>query len=149
VVGFGRNEFGKVIPLVKFVSQAHDAEPIPVDYYPWVAEQDGKVLFRITQIPLKLAWAASVHKLQGSTLDMAEIDMSRAFEFGQVYVALSRVRSKESLFIKSMDFDKIRCSEKALDFYRRVGQIAPKPAPTPIPHRQMSLTDDMDLSDMM
>jgi ATP-dependent DNA helicase PIF1 len=106
---------------VKFVSQHADAAPIPIDYYTWAAEQDGNTLFKLTQIPLKLAWAASVHKLQGCTLDMAEIDMARAFEFGQVYVALSRVRSKESLFIKSMDFDKIRCSEKALAFYRKVG----------------------------
>jgi ATP-dependent DNA helicase PIF1 len=66
---------------------------------------------------LKLAWALTIHKSQGSTLDRAEIDISEAFAPGQVYVALSRVRSLASLKIKSFSPYKIKVNKKCFDFY--------------------------------
>lgn len=70
-----------------------------------------------SQIPLKLAWALTIHKSQGATLDRAEVDVSEAFAAGQVYVALSRVRNLGSLKILSFSPHKIQTNKKCLDFY--------------------------------
>jgi len=63
----------------------------------WKMDDGGKTLARISQLPLRLAWAITVHKSQGMTLDEAVVDLSRAFEYGQGYVALSRVRTLAGL----------------------------------------------------
>jgi len=75
----------------------------------WAIEEDGKVKASITQYPLRLAWAITIHKSQGMSLDNAEIDLRTAFTYGMGFVALSRVRtlsgiklvgfSKESLLV--------------------------------------------------
>jgi ATP-dependent DNA helicase PIF1 len=72
----------------------------------------------ISQIPLILAWALTIHKSQGATLDMAEIDVgNNIFECGQTYVALSRVKSLDGLYLTSFDVNKIRINKKVKDFY--------------------------------
>ncbi|KKP43252.1 MAG: AAA ATPase [Parcubacteria group bacterium GW2011_GWA2_33_14] len=65
----------------------------------WTIEENGKVRARITQLPLRLAWAITVHKSQGMSLDEAVMDLSQVFEFGQGYVALSRVRRLSGLHL--------------------------------------------------
>ncbi|MFZ2886581.1 MAG: PIF1 family DEAD/DEAH box helicase [Minisyncoccia bacterium] len=69
----------------------------------WSITDGPKILAQIKQIPLRLAWAITVHKSQGMSLDAAVIDLSQAFEFGQGYVALSRVRSLEGLFLEGFN----------------------------------------------
>jgi ATP-dependent DNA helicase PIF1 len=75
----------------------------------------------ISQIPLILAWALTIHKSQGASLDAAEIDVgSGIFECGQTYVALSRVKSLEGLYLTSFDANKIRINKKVKAFYENL-----------------------------
>ena len=72
----------------------------------------------VSQIPLILAWAITIHKSQGATLDAAEIDIgSNIFEGGQTYVALSRVKSLEGLYLTSYDVSKIKTKISVKNFY--------------------------------
>lgn len=72
----------------------------------------------VSQVPLILAWALTIHKAQGSTLDIAEVDAgSGIFECGQTYVALSRVKSFEGLYLSSFDAKRVRINKKVQEFY--------------------------------
>lgn len=75
------------------VIETGDGRQIKMMPASWSVMEDDKTLAEITQIPLRLAWAITVHKSQGMSLDAAEIDLRNAFTYGQGYVALSRVRS--------------------------------------------------------
>jgi ATP-dependent DNA helicase PIF1 len=72
----------------------------------------------VSQVPLILAWAITIHKSQGATLDTAEIDVgSGIFECGQTYVALSRVKSLNGLYLTSFDVGKIKINVKVKNYY--------------------------------
>ena len=72
----------------------------------------------VSQIPLILSWALTIHKSQGATLDAAEIDVgSGIFECGQTYVALSRVKSLNGLYLTSFDAKRIRINKKVKEYY--------------------------------
>ncbi len=108
VVGF---EMG--LPLVKF---NNIEKPITIGSYVWNSETNKNV--SVSQIPLIYAWAITIHKAQGVTLDAAIMDIGKnIFEYGQTYVALSRVKTLEGLYLTSFDYSKIVANPKVKKFY--------------------------------
>jgi len=101
-------------PQVKF---KHITRIIPE--HKWKNEKYEE--YGVCQIPLILSWAITIHKAQGITLDEACINIgSSVFEFGQTYVALSRVSSLNGLYLKALDISKIRANPKVIEFYKRL-----------------------------
>lgn len=107
--------FASGFPIVKFRNGLHKV----ITPHNWESEKMPGVC--VSQLPLILAWAISIHKSQGSTLEMAEIDIgSGIFECGQTYVALSRVKSLEGLYLSSYDPTKIKINLKVREFYKKI-----------------------------
>ena len=86
-------------PVVETIS----GKMVNVPLESWTIEEEGKVKAELNQYPLRLAWAITVHKSQGMSLDAVEVDLSRSFEKGMGYVALSRVRSFEGLTLLGLN----------------------------------------------
>ncbi len=91
VVGWGADG----MPIVR----TKDDSTVTTEPMEWQLEEQGKVKASVSQIPLRLAYAMTVHKSQGMSMDAAIIDLSKAFEYGQGYVALSRVRRLSGVFL--------------------------------------------------
>ena len=120
VVMFTRNKFdedtgeavyvnGTIGTVIQFhydgfpVVQTVAGDVIIVRQAEWSIEEGPKKVGLIRQFPLRLAWAVTVHKSQGMSLDEATMDLSHSFEYGQGYVALSRVRSLKGLHLEGMN----------------------------------------------
>lgn len=95
------------------VVRTRDGRTLEVEPVDWSVQDGSKILATITQLPLRLAWAMTVHKSQGMSLDAAVIDLRQAFEYGQGYVALSRVRSLAGLYLLGFN-------ERALEVHPEV-----------------------------
>jgi ATP-dependent DNA helicase PIF1 len=109
VVGFKDNS----MPCVKFNNIAN---PITVANFIWKSEHNKRV--GVSQIPLIYSWAITIHKAQGLTLENAIIDIgSNIFAYGQTYVALSRVKSLNGLYLTQFDYTKIACNPLVKAFY--------------------------------
>lgn len=87
------------LPVVRL----RNGNTIIVEPTEWKIETDGRSLASIVQLPLRLAWAMTVHKSQGMSLDAAFVDLSQAFAYGQGYVALSRVRTLAGLHLGGLN----------------------------------------------
>jgi hypothetical protein len=82
-------------------------------------DMSGAVLACFTQVPLKLGWAITIHKAQGLTLDVAEVNCLGCFAPGQIYVALSRVRSLSGLCLLNWSKSLVAADPVAINFYER------------------------------
>ncbi|KAF8007777.1 hypothetical protein BT93_K1698 [Corymbia citriodora subsp. variegata] len=102
-----------VLPMVKFDS----GRTVVIEPETWYVVDGDSVVAQRKQIPLILAWALSIHKCQGMSLDSLHTDLTRSFGYGMAYVALSRVRSLSGLHLSGFHPTIIRAHPQALEFY--------------------------------
>lgn len=104
-LGFVNGSRGQVVdirddaPIVRLAG----GREIRVERHSWSLNEDGRPVAEINQLPLRLAWAITIHKSQGMSLDAAEIDLTKAFTPGMGYVALSRVRGLDGLYLRGLN----------------------------------------------
>lgn len=111
VIGFVDN-----LPKVRFMNGIEQV----IEKHTWDYEEMDEKILKATQIPLKVSFAISIHKCQGSTLDCAEIDLSNVFEYGQAYVALSRVKGLDGLSIVGENWENITAHPSAIEYYNKI-----------------------------
>jgi ATP-dependent DNA helicase PIF1 len=100
------------LPVVRF----NNGLEMIMNYHTWLSDNIAGI--GVSQIPLILSWAITIHKSQGATLERCIIDIGDGvFESGQSYVALSRIKSLEGVSIKSYDVRKIYVNKKVRAFY--------------------------------
>lgn len=131
--GFVNGTRGTVVSLDDEwpVVATSDGLTITAEPHHWAIRRDnGSARAEVAQVPLRLAWAITVHKSQGMSLDAAEIDLSRAFTPGMGYVALSRVKSLEGLYLVGFNDQSLLMHEEihALDDALRAASDKPQPA---------------------
>lgn len=98
-----------------------DGAEIAVEEHTWRTYNDyGNEVASVTQYPLRLAWAVTVHKSQGLSLDAALIDLSQAFTPGMGYVALSRVRSLEGLYLAGLNDQALKLDDDIAKFDKSI-----------------------------
>ncbi len=103
--------FDEGFPII----ETADGTRITIKPVTWEIVEEKKILASIEQLPLRLAWAITVHKSQGMSLDAAEIDLSKAFVYGQGYVALSRVRTLDGLKVLGMHPNALQVDPKVVN----------------------------------
>lgn len=127
--GYVNGTLGKVIdfdltgmPVVKTLA----GKKIVATPEKWSIDENDDVLASITQVPLRLAWAITVHKSQGMTLDAVEMDLSRSFEFGMGYVALSRVRTLDGIKLLGINNIALEVNPKVSQFDKDLEELSKK-----------------------
>jgi hypothetical protein len=110
-----------IVPVVRFVNGVTmriTPNPRQCEEYPCIV---------VSHIPLCLAWALTIHKIQGATLDMAEMDIGKTvFADGQSYVALSRVKTLDGLYLSEFNPLKIKASPLVIEFYDTFPTMSPE-----------------------
>lgn len=109
-------EDGMRFPIVKFDNIENE---IKVKPHNWILECNEN--YSLAQIPLVLSWAITIHKSQGMSIEKAIIDIgSSVFQYGQTYVALSRVKSLNGLYLTKVNAQKIRAHPEVIKFYKKI-----------------------------
>lgn len=104
----------KGVPVVRFKNNREYV----CNHEKWIIKTASGGTITRRQVPLKLAWAFSIHKSQGLTLDCVEMSLSKVFEAGQAYVALSRAKSLDSLRILDFDPKQVWANGQVLQYYK-------------------------------
>ncbi len=121
VISFEEDDEYGILPKVKLT----DGTTLLVEPETWSVDNDaGKTIASFQQIPLRLAWAITIHKSQGMTLEAAEIDLSHTFENGQGYVALSRLKSLDGLRLKGFNEQALELDSLAIKADRRFQELS-------------------------
>lgn len=107
VIGFSEDGW----PVV----QMKNEQEVIVTISSWSFEEGDDILANIHQLPLRLAWAITIHKSQGMSLDSAEIDLSKSFTHGMGYVALSRVRTLDGIYLVGINQMAIKVSQEVVE----------------------------------
>lgn len=110
--------FREGLPVVQF----RNKKEYVARHEKWIIKTAGGSSLTRKQVPLKLAWAFSIHKSQGLTLDCVEMSLGRVFEAGQAYVALSRAQSLEALRVLDFKSSQVWANPDVLAFYRTLDQ---------------------------
>jgi ATP-dependent exoDNAse (exonuclease V) alpha subunit len=116
--GYVNGTMGRIIDFTEKegfpIVETFEHKQIAVRPSVWTIDEDGEVKAKLTQIPLRLAWAITIHKSQGMSLDAAEIDLGKSFVTGMGYVALSRVRKLEGIRLKSLNRTALTVNEEVI-----------------------------------
>jgi ATP-dependent DNA helicase PIF1 len=119
----GHVSTSKLWPLVRFSIADGTHRDLLCQAESWKFElPTGEVQASRSQVPLILAWALSIHKAQGQTLDRVKVDLGKVFEKGQAYVALSRATSMEGLQVLRFDPKKVNAHERVRVFYSNLSR---------------------------
>jgi ATP-dependent DNA helicase PIF1 len=114
----GHSPIIEPLPVVKF------ANGVIKTMTPYIWQSDSYPTISISQFPLCLAWGITIHKIQGTTLSMAEMDIGYSiFEYGQTYVALSRIKSLDGLYLTAFHPQKIKANPKVKAFYDSIESV--------------------------
>jgi ATP-dependent exoDNAse (exonuclease V) alpha subunit len=117
--GYFNGTIGRVINFDKNqnpIVETYEKNKITVEKTSWNIMEDNKISAEIIQYPLRLAWAITVHKSQGMTLSVAEIDLSKSFVHGMGYVALSRVKSLKGVKLLGMNETALKVDPEIIEF---------------------------------
>ena len=113
----GEQEF----PVVQFMGADGHSRTIITAYEDWKVElPNGEVQAQRSQLPLILAWALSIHKAQGQTLERVKVDLGKVFEKGQAYVALSRATTQHGLQVLRFEKSKVMAHPRVVQFYNKL-----------------------------
>ncbi|KAK9447410.1 PIF1-like helicase-domain-containing protein [Limtongia smithiae] len=120
----GGTSEGTLYPLVRFTNMDGTSKDLLVMPEQWKIElPNGEIQAQRTQVPLILAWALSIHKSQGQTLERVKVDLGRVFEKGQAYVALSRATTQQGLQVKNFSLDKVQIHLRVKEFYETLERL--------------------------
>lgn len=121
VIAFEEDDEYGVLPKVKLT----DGTTLTVEPETWSVDNDeGKTIASFQQIPLRLAWAITIHKSQGMTLETAEINLANTFEKGQGYVALSRLKTLNGLKLLGLNDQALELDSLAIKADRRFQELS-------------------------